>query len=167
MKKMRPYPLAQAGKPSEGRCIDMAGKSFDGIAPFDDTFYDSLARMVEEPVLSRDLVAMAQLSALGIEKDKEFKPDAATQKILKQAVMEAHVGSMASAMNVHPYWSVSQWGFHFVNAAKTGVSFQLPGQYCVDERALTYYLAFASAKNLGAATFYLASAAPTQNAAQC
>jgi hypothetical protein len=37
----------------------MAGKLFDGIASFDDRFYDSLACMVhEEPVQTRDLAAM-------------------------------------------------------------------------------------------------------------
>jgi hypothetical protein len=45
-----------AGHVPPQRHIDIAGQPFDGIAKFDDTFYDSLARMVsEEPVQLHDL----------------------------------------------------------------------------------------------------------------
>jgi hypothetical protein len=59
VKKPRLYPLSQAANPPEQRYIDMVGKLFDGIVRYDDSFYDSLARMVnEEPVQTRDMVAM-------------------------------------------------------------------------------------------------------------
>jgi hypothetical protein len=48
VKKTRVYSLAQVGKPPPQRHIDIAGKLFDGIAVFDDTFYDSLARIIDE-----------------------------------------------------------------------------------------------------------------------
>jgi len=95
VKQTRVYALAQAANPPPQRHIDMAGKLFDGIARFDDSFYDSLARMVnEEPVQSRDLVAMGQLRSIGIEKGKAFTPDAATRDILKKAIIEARAGFM-------------------------------------------------------------------------
>ena len=157
VKQMRVYPYARIGRPPAGRFIDITGTLFDGIVPFDQTFYDMLARMVnEEPVLTRDLVAMSQLSALGIEKGREFKPDSELRGILRDAIAEAHAGFMAATMEVTPFWPGSHWGFHFVNAARTGFSFQMPGRYFVDERALVYFIAYASTKNLGAATFYLA-----------
>jgi hypothetical protein len=46
---------------------------------------DSLAKMVnEEPVQTRDMVAMGQLRSIGIEKGKPFNPDPATRAILRR-----------------------------------------------------------------------------------
>ena len=59
VKTLRVYPLAAAVERPDQKFIDIAGKTFDGIARYDDTFYDRLAEMVnEEPVQTRDLVAM-------------------------------------------------------------------------------------------------------------
>ena len=75
VKKIRLYPLAQAANPPRQTYIDMSGKLVDGVVAFDETFYDRLARMVnEEPILARDLVTMGQLRSLGIEKGKESTP---------------------------------------------------------------------------------------------
>jgi hypothetical protein len=66
VKKLRLYPLSKADAPPEQKHIDTAGKPFDGIAAMDDTFFDSLAKMInEEPVQERDMVAMGQLLSLG------------------------------------------------------------------------------------------------------
>src|SRR6267154_4170117 len=90
VKKLRVYPLAQAANPPEQRFIDIYGKTFDGIANFDESFFESLNRVVqEEPVLPRDLITMGMLKSIGIEKGKAFKPDAATQTILRSAAQEA------------------------------------------------------------------------------
>jgi hypothetical protein len=90
VKQLRLYLLSQAGNPPPPRHIDIAGKTFDGIAAMNDSFFDSLTQMInEEPILERDKVAMGQLRSFGIEKGKPFKPDAATRAILKKAVAEA------------------------------------------------------------------------------
>jgi hypothetical protein len=40
-------------------------KLIDGVVAFDETFYESLAKMVnEEPVRTRDLVAMGQIRSI-------------------------------------------------------------------------------------------------------
>jgi hypothetical protein len=89
VKKLRLYHLTNAGNPPEQRFVDMAGKLFDGIVRFDDRFYASLAQMInEEPVLAQDRAMMGLLLPLGIEKGKEFKPDAATQRILAQSARD-------------------------------------------------------------------------------
>src|SRR6266850_2511405 len=86
VKKLRVYPFAQQASPPEQRFIDIHGKTFDGIADFDERFFDRLNRMVqEEPVLPRDLVIMGMLKSIGIEKGKDFKPDAAMQNTLRAA----------------------------------------------------------------------------------
>src|SRR6185295_9061551 len=48
IRKMRIYPFSQAQNPQPQRHIDIAGRMFDGIVRFDDTFFDSLARIVNE-----------------------------------------------------------------------------------------------------------------------
>lgn len=63
----------------------------------------------EEPVQTRDLVAMGQLRSIGIEKGKEFKPDDATVAILKKAAQEAHEGFKAVAVGGEPWWPNTQW----------------------------------------------------------
>lgn len=79
VKKIRLYSLEQKANPPQQNYIDVSGKLIDGVVAFDETFYESLAKMVnEEPVQTRDLVAMGQLRSIGIEKGKEFKPDDAT-----------------------------------------------------------------------------------------
>ena len=55
VEKLRVYQLAQVTNPPEQRFIDIYGKTFDGIANFDERFFESLNRMVqEEPVLPRE-----------------------------------------------------------------------------------------------------------------
>jgi hypothetical protein len=50
---------------------------YEGLVRYDESFYASLARMLnEEPVQPRDLQMMGMLLPLSIEKGKDFKPDA-------------------------------------------------------------------------------------------
>ena len=159
VKKVRVYRLAQAANPPPQRHIDMAGKLLDGIARFDDTFYDSLARMVdEEPVLKRDFVAMGQLRSIGIEKGKPFKPDAATREILKSAIIEARAGFIQSMMALPSFWPGLQWALPASHLGlETGHTFETADRLAVDERAQLFFLGCAPAKKPGAATFYLAA----------
>jgi hypothetical protein len=159
VKKQRLYPLAKAASPPEQKFIDMTGKLLDGIVRYDETFYDRLARMVnEEPVQPRDLVAMAQIRSLGIVKGKEFKPDSTTKATLRSAVQEAHAGFIRSFLDgTEPWWPGTQWGRSKTLAftTKTRFSFQTPEILDIDARAPIYFLAFAPPAKLGEATFYL------------
>ncbi|MGB9021576.1 MAG: hypothetical protein WCC77_28655, partial [Pseudolabrys sp.] len=76
-----------------------------------ETFFVSLARMLnEEPVQPRDLEMMGMLLPLGIEKGKEFKPDAATVAQLKVAAAEALAWLMdKAATDTTPWWPDSHW----------------------------------------------------------
>jgi hypothetical protein len=167
VKQLRFYPLSQAANPPPQRHIDMAGKMFDGIARLDDTFYDSLAKMVnEEPVQMRDLVTMGQLKSLGIEKGKEFKPDAATREILKKAIAEAHAGFMDGNSQVVPYWTGAMWGAssYLATATNTAFTFQTTNWLDIDGRGNMFFIACAPPKKLGEATFYLFGTKDAQNA---
>jgi hypothetical protein len=94
VRQIRIYPLGQADEPPSSRHIDIAGKPFRSTPAFDDTFYDSMARMVnEESVAVPDYVR-----SLGIEKGKPFHPDAATRALLRHAIEEAHAQLMQTAL---------------------------------------------------------------------
>src|SRR5262245_51715818 len=55
IRRLRLYPLSQAASPHEQKFIDMSGELFDGIVRFDESFFVSLAHMLdEEPALPRD-----------------------------------------------------------------------------------------------------------------
>ena len=157
VKKVRVYALAQAASPPPQRHIDIAGKLFDGVAVFDDTFYESLARIVdEEPVQRRDLIAMTDLRSIGIEKGKPFKPDAATRDVLKRAVVEAHAGFVQTTMGLPAFWPGAQWTLPTTPlGSQTGLTFETAEYFAVDERAQLFFLGCGPAKKPGAATVYL------------
>ncbi|MDB5983507.1 MAG: hypothetical protein JWQ69_4522, partial [Pseudomonas sp.] len=155
VKQLRLYSLAQAANPPQQTYIDMSGKLLDGVVAFDDSFFQRLARMVnEEPVMTRDLVMMGQLRSLGIEKGKAFTPDDQTKAILKQAAEEAHQGFKFAALGGEPWWPGTQWKLPESVGTKTGFKFQTDDALYVDNRGMIFFLAFAAPKKLGAATFY-------------
>jgi hypothetical protein len=169
LRKVRVYPLSHASDPPAQRSIDVAGRLFDGLARFDDSFYDGLARMVqEEPPQQRDTVAMALLRSIGIERGRPFQPDAETREILRAAAIEAHAGFTAAIRGLPAYWPGRQWmlparhvGFDTGHTFMTG---KLPD---VDARGESFYFGCKAARSAGAATFHLcactdASGAPLQ-----
>ncbi|MDM0072531.1 DUF1254 domain-containing protein [Variovorax sp. J31P207] len=159
VKKMSLYPLAQASNPPAQRHIDMAGKLMDGVVAFDETFYDRLARMVnEEPVMARDLVALSQLRSLGLEKGRPFSPPTTLVPILRQGASEAHEGFMLGVRGGEAWWPGTQWKLPENKGPKTGFTYLKDTSFFLDERGLIYFLAFATPKKLGAATFYTVGA---------
>jgi hypothetical protein len=156
VKKIRLYSLAHEGNPPQQNYIDASGRLIDGVVAFDVSFYERLAKMVnEEPVQTRDLVAMGQLRSIGIEKGKEFKPDDVTTAILKEAAQEAHEGFKAAAMEGEPWWPGTQWKLPESIGPKTSFTFQTDDALYIDNRGMIFFLAFALPKKLGGATFYL------------
>jgi hypothetical protein len=158
VKQLRIYPFSQAANSTAPRYIDIAGKLFDGIVRMDDTFFDSLARMVnEEPVQTRDLATMGQLRSLGIEKGREFKPDVSMRAILKNAAAEAKKTFMDATTSITPYWPQSNWGSpaYAITGAQTAFTYQTTDLLNVDDRGAMFFFACAAPKHLGAATLYL------------
>ena len=157
VKKLRVYPFAQQANPPEQRFIDIHGKTFDGIADFDERFFERLNRMVqEEPVLPRDLVMMGMLKSIGIEKGKDFKPDAAMQNTLRAAVQEAQTQFVEGLTSYsHPWWPDRQWSPPDPRGVKTGFTFQTADALDVDARGWANFAAFALPKKTGESLVYL------------
>ena len=79
---------------------------------------------------------MGMLLPLGIEKGKEFKPDAATVALLKAAAAEAHAWLMdKAATDVTPWWPGSQWVVPSPPITMpTGFKWEIPNYFDVDSR---------------------------------
>ena len=151
VKKLRVYPFAQAANPPEQRFIDIHGKTFDGVPSFDESFFVSLDRMVqEEPVQERDLVAMGMLQSIGIEKGKEFKPDAAAQRIFKAAAQE-QLAVFVQGMKTfgQRWWPDRAWALPDTRGVKTNFSYVTDAALDVDARGLSNFAAFGFPKRVG------------------
>jgi hypothetical protein len=160
VKQMRIYPLSKAAYPPEQRFVDVYGKIYDGIVHFDESFFASLAKMVnEEPVLPRDKEMAGLLLTLGIEKGKEFKPDLTTQATLKAAAQETQAWFMQALLTYGvQFWPDRKWLVPVVPIApQTGFKWENANYFDVDARGIGFFGFNTPPAKLGAATFYLAA----------
>ena len=158
VKQVKIYPLSQAANPPAQRFVDMTDIMYDGLVHYDASMYTSLARMLnEEPVQPQDLQMMGMLLPLGIEKGKEFKPDAATTAQLNSAASEAHAWLLAQLPTfVTTWWPGSEWKVPVSPfAQKTGFSWKDANYFDVDSRALAMAGFFLPPAKLGGGSFYL------------
>jgi hypothetical protein len=159
-KRIRLYPLAQAANPPATTFVDAIDVVFDSTIPYDLRFFQTLDRFVQrEPWLERDKAMIDQLRSIGIEKGKPFNPDAKTQKVLGEAVREAHawLDVQYEGLFAPPFNEGSHWALPASQAVVEGMQtdFAKPDAYPVDGRGVTYSMAYFSAKHLGEGQFYL------------
>jgi hypothetical protein len=160
-KRVQVYPLSRAAVPPATTFTDATGVLFDSTIPYDLRFFESLDRVVQyEPWLDRDRLMIDQLRSIGIEKGKEFAPDAKTFELLESAVDEAKAWLAVSYdEGPPPFWPGSRWGNpvfpEFGQAVQTG--YADVNSYPVDRRGVVYTFAFVGIKRLGTAQFYLMS----------
>lgn len=158
VKQIKIYRLANAGNPPAQRFVDMTDKMYDGLVHYNESIYISLARMLnEEPVQPEDLQMMGMLLPLGIEKGKDFKPDAATVAQLKSAAAEARVWILEKLPTfVSDWWPNSQWKVPVsAIAPQTGFKWTVANYFDVDSRGLGFASFFLPPAKLGAGSFYL------------
>jgi hypothetical protein len=158
-KRIKLYPLKQAGTPSATTFVDAIDVVYDSTIPYDLRFFQSLHRVVQiEPWLARDRAMIEVLRSVGIEKGKPFDPDAKTQKALESAAREAHalLESRYEGM-FHPYFDISRWALpalpDYLKASQNG--FSDPDAYPVDSRGVAFTFAFFTPKHLGVGQSYL------------
>lgn len=162
MKRVRLYPLSAAAHPPETTFVDVTDVLVDGTIPYNQSFFDSLNRVVQyEPWLDRDRAMIDQLKSIGIQQGKPFSPDAATADQLKAAIDEGHAWLINQYETAYPkYYSGEHWFSpgteEMVKSYMSG--FAIPDIYPVDFRGITYYWGFSSVRHLGAGQFYLLNA---------
>ena len=155
--QVRIYPLSIAANPPAQRLLDMTDVMYDGLVKYDESYFISLARMLnEETVQPRDLQMMGMLLPLGIEKGKEFKPDASTVVQLNAAASEAHAWLMdKAATDITPWWTGSQWVVPSPPITMpTMFKWQTPNYFDVDSRAIALSQYFCPTAKLGTGSFY-------------
>jgi len=157
VKQVKIYPLSKAANPPAQRLLDMSDVMFNGLVKYDETFFTNLARVLdEETVQPRDLQMMGMLLLLGIEKGKEFKPDAATVALLKAAGAEAQAWLMdKAATDVTPWWPDSQWCLPTPPITiPTGFKWETPNYFGVDARGVALSQYFCPTAKVGTGSFY-------------
>ena len=161
-KRIRFYPLSQAGNPAATVFVDAIDVVYDATIPYDLRFFQSLDRIVQiEPWLPRDKVMIDLLKSIGIEKGRTFSPDAKTRQILHEAAREAHAWLDARYELGFPnFYQGCQWAMPASPelTQTMGTFYEKPEAYSVDSRGLADYYAYSTTKHLGAGQFYLMAA---------
>ncbi|MDH7461033.1 DUF1254 domain-containing protein [Chitinophagaceae bacterium 26-R-25] len=159
-KKIKMYPYAQAANPPQTAFLDLLETPFGNIIPYNIHFFESLSNFIQrEPLLTRDMAMIDQLKTIGIEKGKDFKPDARTKEILEAAIADAHkwVDAQYEATFKHPFYEGTGWALPADPQTTKGImeNYADPANYPVDGRAVIYSMAYFSTKHLGTGQFYL------------
>lgn len=110
----RVYPLARAANPPAMHFVNISGVSLNGVFANDVTFFDQVARIVEEePLEAVDPELRGLLASIGIRKGKPFAPDARMKRILAEAAAVGNATSRAIVFNTRDkdafYYPNSAW----------------------------------------------------------
>lgn len=90
------YPLSKAENPPKMKFVSTVGKEFNTIHANNYKFYEELYEIVQrEPASMWDTELLGLFSAIGIQKGKEFNPDARMKKILTEAVVVGNATARA------------------------------------------------------------------------
>jgi hypothetical protein len=158
-KRVKFYPLSEAGKKPETVFIDVKDKDFDSTIKYDASFFALLDRVVQaEPWIPRDRAMIDQLRTIGIEKGKPFAPDDATKEALEAGVEEAKALLAARYDAGFPaFFEGTHWMTPTLPEVIEGQStdYADPNHYAVDGRGLAYSYAYIALKRLGVAQYYL------------
>lgn len=161
-KSVQFYPLEKARDDPQTTFVDAADLLFDAAIPYDASYFEALDRRVQaEPWLTRDKAMIDNCRSIGIVKGQPFAPDSATTEMLTEAMQEvrAWLDDRYEQVYSTPFYSDTRWALPASPAlieASTN-NYGNPETYPVDDRAMSYSIAFFSAKRLGTGQFYLMS----------
>jgi hypothetical protein len=138
------YLLSEAKNPPPMKFINVSGKEFNTIHANDFHFYEEVNAIIQhEPNEALNPETLGLLAAIGIEKGKEFAPDARMKKILTEAVAVAN--ATARALTFRPrldgvyYYPDRKWFTSFAGGSYEFL--QQPGVRNLDGRVLFHYYA--------------------------
>lgn len=157
-KRIKFYPLSSAHE--QTKFVDAYDQVFDSTIPYDATYFDALDRFVQaEPWLTRDKVMIDILTSIGIRQGKRFTPDAKANAILASAAREAraYIDVQYEKVFIPPFNEGTHWALPASSEVAEGMPnfFAKPDSYPIDGRAITYSMAYFSAKRIGTGQFYL------------
>jgi hypothetical protein len=141
MAALRIYPYSQRDNPPTTPHIQVNGRKWSGVQPRGLAYWESLSKIInEEPVLERDRMILGMLQPLGIEKDKDFKPDSRQKRILSDAaqageVMARTIG-FAKRFEGVKVWPGKQWD---ISLFLKETSQEAPHYTQFDERTSWFY----------------------------
>lgn len=96
-------PLDRIAEPTSPEFVEGSGRAMNTIPPNDATFYDMLDALVQdEPAAALDPEIAGQFAAIGIVKDKTFRPDDRLKRILKDAAAVGNAASRAISVTPRP-----------------------------------------------------------------
>ncbi len=173
-KRIKFYPLSGAadeGGPPATKFIDAVDVLFDSTIPYDLRFFQTLDRFVQrEPWLERNKAMIDVLKTIGIVKGKPFTPDETTKKVLEAAAAEAHAWLDLKYEQVFepPFAEGTHWALPASPAVAEALqsNFADPNAYPVEDRGVTYSMAYFSAKHIGTGQYYLMTIVDGGEAAQ-
>ncbi|PZV37833.1 DUF1254 domain-containing protein [Mesorhizobium kowhaii] len=88
VKKVKVYPLSESANPKPNKFVSMSENPSNTLPPPGIAFWERLSSVINNnPIHERDLFVLGMLKPLGIEKGKEFKPDARQKAILEEAAL--------------------------------------------------------------------------------
>jgi hypothetical protein len=141
MAALRVYPYSQRDNPPTTPHVQVNGRKWSGVQPRGLAYWESLSKVInEEPVLERDRMILGMLQPLGIEKGKDFKPDARQKRILLDAaqageVMARTIGFAKRFEGVR-VWPGKQWD---ISLFLKETSQEAPHYTQFDERTSWFY----------------------------
>jgi hypothetical protein len=162
MKTIRIYPLSQIASAPTTKFINGSHQEIDTIFSDDGQFFEDLAWMIaREPYEVIPSHERFQTAAIGIEKDRPFKPDPGRRKLLDDAARFAaaiaRANSFASDDAARLVYADRRWEWAFVGGSATWDS---QGYVNTDRRAAFAYIAIGMSpamveKHVGVGSQYL------------
>lgn len=158
-KQIKVYPLSEADNPSETKYVDTADTMLEMTPVLDGGVYAEIHQLLqEEPVEDQNLAIMGMLARIGLYKNRPFAPDEKTQAVFDTAAPEAleyMIEQYHRAYNPQFYENRLWSGIVPNGVTETDFSYEYPSYFDYDLKGVVYYGIISSAKNYGAATFYL------------
>jgi hypothetical protein len=140
LRQVKIYPLSTAANPKLATFVDVSDKDIDSTClKWEDNFqfWEKLNAIIQaEPLVEKFLPMYGLLSALGIEKDKLFEPDARMKDILERAAKTGRdqmlVSAFASNRPDRLAWPDRKW--EWAGLVANSAQFETPGGLDLEAR---------------------------------
>ena len=146
-KGLKIYPLSKKDNPPKLEVINGTGIIMNTVHANDETFFEEIAEVIQrEPLEFLDDELRGNLASIGIEKGKEFAPDARMRAILKDGVAIANATARALAFRprsetIYIYGDESAWFTAFDGGSYQWLLNDGNGGRNRDARTLFFYIA--------------------------